>query len=258
MVDLADPNTREIFFDLHSGLPREGPGNRGSTLRALAAAGPLPASPAILDMACGPGMQTLDLARAVPCASITALDGHGPFLAEVGRRAAAAGYADRIKTLRADMAAPPVEPGQFDLIWCEGAVYMLGIGKALRLWQPLLKTGGVIAFTEPVWLTSNPSARALRNWIDCPAMTNVAGIRSQVQSGGYDVLDTFTLPPEAWWADYYGPLEARVPKLRAKYGDDPVANGVLDAADDEIEAYRLHANEFGYEFVIARVGDRLP
>jgi SAM-dependent methyltransferase len=253
VVDLTDPRTREVFFDVHSDLPREGPGNRASTLRALAAAGPLPANPAILDMACGPGMQTLDLALALPGAGITALDMHRPFLAEVASRAAAAGCADRIQTLRADMADPPLEPGQFDLIWCEGAVYMLGIGEALRLWRPLLRPGGIVAFTEPVWLTSNPSARALRNWVDdYLAMADVAGIRSQVEAAGYKVLSTFTLPPEAWWVDYYGPLEARIPQLRVKYGNDPIAKQVLDAADDEVEAYRLHADEFGYEFVIAR------
>ena len=253
MVDLSEPRTREIFFDLHSGLPREGPGNRASTLRALAAAGPLPANPAILDMACGPGMQTLDLARALPTASITALDGHGPFLAEVARRTAAAGWADRIRTLRADMATPPHDLGQFDLIWCEGAVYMLGIGEALRVWRPLLRPGGVIAFTEPVWLHPNPPERALRNWVDdYPPMTDRSGIRAQVQGAGYEVLDTFTLPPEAWWVDYYCPLEARVPLLQAKYGGDPIAKSVLDAAEDEVEAYRLHADVFGYEFVIVR------
>ncbi len=252
MVDLAEPATRKVFFDLHSDLPREGPGNRACTLRALAAVGPLPEAPRILDMASGPGMQTLDLARALPGAHITALDAHAPFLAELNRRAIAADCQDRIRTLRGNMATPPTDLGPFDLIWCEGAVYMLGIAEALRLWRPLLKPGGFIAFTEPVWLRPDPPERALRNWIDCPAMTDITGINAQVRDAGYEVLDTFTLPPEAWWDDYYGPLEARVPLLRAKYGNDPIAKEVLDAADNEVEAYRRHADVFGYEFVIAR------
>ena len=56
---------RELFADVHSDLPRQGPGNRASTERALAMAGALPADVRILDIACGPGMQTLDLAYLV-------------------------------------------------------------------------------------------------------------------------------------------------------------------------------------------------
>ena len=44
---------------MHSELPPEGPDNRASAARALAMAGPLPANPRALDIACGPGMQTM-------------------------------------------------------------------------------------------------------------------------------------------------------------------------------------------------------
>jgi hypothetical protein len=32
---VRDPKARAVFWDIHSGLPREGPGNRESTERAL-------------------------------------------------------------------------------------------------------------------------------------------------------------------------------------------------------------------------------
>jgi SAM-dependent methyltransferase len=96
-MDFADSQQRRIFFELHSGLPREGPGNRDSTARALAMAGSLPARPRILDIACGPGMQTMDLAALLPEARIVAVDTHEPFLEELQRRARAASAAHRIK-----------------------------------------------------------------------------------------------------------------------------------------------------------------
>ena len=47
-----------FFFEIHQGLPREGPGDFDSTRRALALLGGLPERPRILDIGCGPGMQT--------------------------------------------------------------------------------------------------------------------------------------------------------------------------------------------------------
>ena len=116
-MDYDDPEVQQLFFALHDGLPREGPGSRACTARALAMAGALPAAARVLDIACGPGMQTMDLAALLPDAGIVALDNHAPFLAELERRAVERGVDGRVTTLRADMAAIPCPPGSFDLIW---------------------------------------------------------------------------------------------------------------------------------------------
>src|SRR5262249_55966709 len=152
-----DPKARAAFWDVHSGLPREGPGNRASTARALGLAAPIPESPHVLDIACGPGAQTLDLADLLPGATICAVDIHEPFVEETNRRAAARGVANGVRAMRADMRSLEFSPASFDLIWCEGAAYIMGVGKALRSWRPLLKPGGRLALSEAVWLQSDLS-----------------------------------------------------------------------------------------------------
>ena len=82
----------EVFFELHRDLPREGPGDDASTLRALAMCTELPAQPDVLDVGCGPGMQTLALATATG-GTVTAVDAHEPFLDQLRQRAEAAGCA---------------------------------------------------------------------------------------------------------------------------------------------------------------------
>ena len=75
---------RAAFFDLHSDNPREGPGDFVSTQRAFAAVSNALAGETrlqILDLACGPGLQTQHLAELAPDARITALDIHAPFVA---------------------------------------------------------------------------------------------------------------------------------------------------------------------------------
>jgi ubiquinone/menaquinone biosynthesis C-methylase UbiE len=83
MPNQIKPN---IFWEIHSGLPREGPGDNASIRRAFLMAAELPAAPRILDVGCGPGMQTLELAK-ISGGQITAVDIHQPFLDELQRRA---------------------------------------------------------------------------------------------------------------------------------------------------------------------------
>ena len=249
----ADEHRWQIFLDVHSGLPREGPGNRASTARALRLASPLPPNPLVVDVGCGPGAQTLDLADLIPDARIVAFDRHAPYVTELRRRAEAAGYAARIDAQVADMRAAPVAAGSVDLLWCEGAAYFLGIPRALRVWRPLLKPGGRIALTEPAWLLPNPPPAALENWLEYPAMTDVAGNRAIIARAGFALLGDFTLPDAAWLDDYYGPLEARAQSLAPRYADDPVAQTVLRETAAEIDAYRKYSAYFGYQFFVMAI-----
>ena len=158
-MDFNDPKQREVFFDIHDGLPRQGPGNRHSTERALRLAGALPPSPLVLDIACGPGMQTMDLAELLPSAKIWAFDAYAPFVEEVARRAQANGVADRVHAFVGDMTSIAFTDKRFDLIWCEGAAYIMGVEKALRYWRSFLQPGGRLALTEAVWLKEGASRR---------------------------------------------------------------------------------------------------
>lgn len=249
-MNFSDPEQRSVFFDAHSNLPREGPGNRDSTARALRLMGPLPKAPLIVDIACGPGAQTLDLADLVPDARIVAIDAHPPFLAELRRRSAAAGAAARIDTQVGNMAALAIDPGTADALWCEGAAYIIGVPQALRLWPPLLKPGGRIALTEPVWLKANPPASVIRNWAEYPAMTDVPGCREIIRRAGLKLLGDFLLPEAAWWDDYYGPLDARRRQIETKYAGNAVAEAVLQEVADEVAAYRRYSAYSGYQFFV--------
>ena len=249
-MDFDDPRQRAIFFEVHEDLPREGPGNAESGARALALAGPLPDAARILDIGCGPGLQTLELAERVPEARILAVDNHPPYLAELARRAAKRGLSDRIETRRGDMAALDIPAGRFDLIWCEGAAYILGFPEALDAWRPLLALEGRMALTEPVWLRGDPPAEVRAFWEAYPAMRDVEACRAIVSEKGYQLLGDFVLPEAAWWDHYYTPIEARVGVLRSKYSNDPVAEIVLRECEEEVEFYRKYSRYYGYCFLV--------
>jgi ubiquinone/menaquinone biosynthesis C-methylase UbiE len=69
----------EYFYELYTGLPRGGPGDNESTRKAFSYLKNLPSEPLILDLECGHGMQTLELAR-ISNGKIIALDNYQPFL----------------------------------------------------------------------------------------------------------------------------------------------------------------------------------
>lgn len=251
---MAEANvSRRIMFTVHQGLPREGPGNLACTTRALGLITDLPDTPAVLDIGCGPGMQTVDLAGLLPQAQIQAVDAHQPFLDDGARRAEAAGCTDRIQFSVGDMRALAFEPEQFDLLWCEGAAYIMGISEALEAWRGLLKAGGYLAFTEAVWLSRN-SPETLADWwqSEYPAMGDSQTCFDKVANAGYEVVGHFVLPEAAWWDDYYKPMEARIAALRVELEDDAPGLEALEEHQREIDYFRRWSEHYGYLFVVAR------
>lgn len=252
-LDLADPAIRRVFFDLYDDLPRGGPGDDDCTARALEIAGPLGPRPRVLDVACGPGMQTLALAALMPDATVLAVDNHRPFLSRLGARIAERGLASRVHVLAEDMCHLGLRPGAFDLLWCEGAVYMMGVGRALAEWRPLLAAGGRVAFTEPTLSVEQLPDEVRACWADeYDALTDVPGTLERVRHAGYEVLGHFDLPARTWLDTYYGPLEQRMAAIAPLHAGDPVAEQVFAAVRDEIDVYRRFSDCYANTFVVAR------
>jgi SAM-dependent methyltransferase len=241
-----------LFDELTEGLPRQGPGSTAATLRALALAGGLPARPRILDVGCGPGAQTIELARATG-GEITALDVRGRFLRELERRAAAAGVAARITTVEQSMFEMDFPAQSFDLIWSEGALYIMGFAAGLSICRRFLKPGGWIAASELSWLVAEPPAEPREFWArNYPEMRSFEANCRITAQAGYADLRTFVLPPADWWDNYYGPGEARVAEVRARHAGDAAACAQLDEIRREYDLFRAHSDSYGYVFYVMR------
>jgi SAM-dependent methyltransferase len=146
-------------------------------------------------------------------------------------------------------------PASFDLLWCEGAAYIMGVENALGSWRALLRPGGRIALSDAVWLRSRDGApRHLQDWWakGYPDMRDLGGARDLVRACGYQLLGDFVLPAEAWWEHYYTPMADRLDKLELKYAGDSKAQSVLQGCRYEIANYRAHADWYGYVFLVMR------
>lgn len=243
-----------LFHELYSGPPRQGPGCRDATARALALTGPSARS-AILDIGCGSGAQSLDL-LSLTGDHVTCVDTHPPFLEELRRRAEAIGAGDRVATMVADMVALDFLPESFDLIWSEGAIYIMGFEQGIASWRRFLKPGGFIAVTEISWFTDHPHPEPANFWRrEYPDISTVAANLEKIREAGFSVAGHFPLPESAWWDDYYTPLENRIESFLECHPNDPTARAIADATTREIELYRNHAEQYGYEFYVMRRED---
>ncbi|MEM9012751.1 MAG: class I SAM-dependent methyltransferase [Pseudomonadota bacterium] len=229
------------FFELHRDLPREGPGDRASLDWAMAIARP-PPDARILDAGCGPGADIAGLLAHAPAGQVHAVDLHAPFVAAVARASA---DDPRVTAEVADMASLP---GPYDLIWCAGALYFLGVEAGLRSFTKMLTTGGHVVFSEAVWRTNNPSPGAQAAWADYPAMQDAAGVAAAIARAGFRLRDS-TLLSDAAWEAYFGPVERRIADLRAGEVGAHLA-AVLADAEAEISAWRAHGDEYGYALFV--------
>lgn len=249
---MDDARAMEVFMDVQRGLPRQGPGDDASTRRALALCGTLPPGARVLDVGCGPGMQTMVLAAELD-ARIEAVDLHAEYLEQLRERVRTAGLEGKVATHEADMNALPFPERSFDLVWSEGAAYITGFENALASWRQLLKPGGCVAVTELVWLERDPPQEVATFFGEAyPAMQHRDEVCRPLERLGYELLGHFTLPDAAWWDHYYGPLEAKLPALRAKYRDDAEALAIVAMTEREIAMRHDYGAAYGYEFVVAR------
>lgn len=240
----------QAFMTLHTDIPREAPGSDDATRAALRSLPRLPPNPRVFDLGCGPGRSTFVLARelGVP---IVAVDTHMPYLDRLEETARKMGLSRLIETRCADMARFREDPGTIDLIWSEGAIYILGFERGLKIWSPLLKPGGLCVVTELVWFTAGPPDVVRTFWEnEYPDMTTETGCVQRAANAGFDMITHFRLTKKNWFTEYLDPLTKRANQLRMRADLDMIE--VIEGHEKEVEMVNRYGDTFGYSFFVMR------
>lgn len=241
-----------IFFELYGSLPRQGPGNRACAAKALALCRDLPPAPAVIDLGCGGGGQTLHLAE-LTSGSIVAVDSHARSIERLRKTVAELGLSQRVSPVVGDLSNLEQPPTSFDLVWSEGALYNIGMENAVRVCRRLLRPGGYLAFTDAVWRGEEAPPEVKASFQDdYPTMGRAPDVLAAIESGGLSPIDHFTLPHEAWWDDFYTPMRHRIEELRGHYASDDEALAILDQLAQEPEMHQRYSAYYAYEFFVAR------
>jgi serine/threonine-protein kinase HipA len=243
------PDPFKLFMEVQLALPRNGPGSAAATKEVFACLRGLPKRPAILDIGCGQAPEAFDLLD-VTDGHITAVDLFEPFLDKASARAKAEGIGDdRLAFERGDMGELEYDDESFDLIWSEGAIYLLGFEAGLRAWQKFVKRGGFVVVSELTWLKSKRTPIAESFWGNAyPTMGTVASNRAAAEAAGYEVVGTMILPLDDWRDGYYTPMKAAIAEGRGQHGPQ----AAFDEMEDEITVFEKSAGDYSYVFYILK------
>ena len=243
----------ELLVDFHQDAARQGPGSISETKKALNLMDVRKHDHLnIADIGCGSGAQTITLAQNTD-AQITAVDLFPEFLEKLDAKAKELGFQDRIKTVARSMEDLPFGHESLDIIWSEGAIYIMGFEKGVTAWRPFLKTGGFLAVSEISWITNSRPKELETYWLNAYAEIDTVSNKINVlQRSGYAPVAHFILPPYCWIDHYYQPMQERFASFLSRHGHSDMAKALVESNREEIRIYEKYQDFYSYGFYIGR------
>lgn len=218
--------SKDILFEINLDYFRE---NFNKYTRKAFQLLPTLEKPRLLDIGCGSGVATIELAK-LSNGEIIGIDIDQSLLDKLNRKIEEKGFSNRMKALKCSLFEMVFPDENFDIIWSEGSIYIIGFEKGLKEWSRLLKTNGFLVVHDE--------------------KTNISNKLKKIPNCGYKLINYFSLPEDAWWIEYYNPLEIRIKELRKKYGNDPETLKIFKKYQNEIDMVKKNHKDYGSIFYI--------
>lgn len=186
-------------------------------------------APRILDIGCGSGVPTIELAR-LSNGEIIAVDNDQKQLYLLNLKLADHNLQDRIKILKCSMFDLNFSPGSFDIIWSEGSIDFIGFERGIKKWRKFIKNDG--------FLVVHDDRSDLENKLE------------QIKQCGYNLKAHFILANDVWWKEYYEPLECKIKDHGAHYNNDPKILEQFKSEQNEIDIFKRDPGRFESVFFI--------
>jgi ubiquinone/menaquinone biosynthesis C-methylase UbiE len=193
--------------------------------------------PRILDIGCGSGVPTIELAG-LSQGEIIGMDIHQPSLDRLARRIKQAGLSDRVKAVNCSMLNMNFPDESFDIIWAEGSIFVIGFETGLREWRRLLKPNGFLVVHDE--------------------LGDIREKLKQVSSLGYDSLGYFVLGEDTWWNEYYAPMQKRIHQTRTTHANSPKVIALLDAEQREIDMVKQDPGRYRSVYFVMKKRQQRP
>jgi len=193
-------------------------------------------NPYILDIGCGSGVPTIELAK-LSDGEIIGIDIKQSLLDKLDRKIEEEGFSGRVKTMKCSLFEIDFPDESFDIIWAEGSTWIIGFEKGLKEWRRLLKPNGFLVVHDEIKTVSNKLKK--------------------IPSCGYKLINHFLLPEDAHWTEYYRPLEIRIKELYMKYENNSDALKTLEKYQNEIDMVKRNPKEHSSAFFVMQKSQNL-
>jgi ubiquinone/menaquinone biosynthesis C-methylase UbiE len=185
--------------------------------------------PRILDIGCGSGVPTIELAR-LSDGEVIGIDTDESLFEKLSVKIQEKGFSNRVKVRKCSLFEIDFPDESFDIVWAEGSISIIGFERGLREWKRLLKTNGFLVIHDDI--------------------KDMSDKLKKIPNCGYKLINHFSLPEDAWWTEYYKPLEIQIKELRIKYKNDSEALKILKKYQDEIDMVKKNPKGYGSVFYI--------
>lgn len=155
--------------------------------------------PRILDIGCGQGLQTMELAR-LNEGEVIGIDIDEAALTRLRQRIDHSDLDSRVKALHVSLFDNEFDESSFDLLWEEGVLHLLDASGSLQECRRLLKPDGYLVMHETILCFES--------------------IREKLSRFGFEHMDSHMLPRHFWWTDYGALLEERIRAFKQTHADE--------------------------------------
>ena len=235
------------FYLAYKDLDRLSPGSIDTTLKVIGKIGDKDILN-IRDIGCGVGQATILLANSFKDSTVEAIDLFKHYLAVLDEKIAENNLQDRVFSYQMDMSDPDFANEEFDMVYCEASIEIIGFKKGLKEWKRLLKPDGYLIVSDMSWI-SKPSAESKRFWKNTyDEVDTIENKISQIKKEGYEFID-YVIVPKDDWKSYHKKLEQNLDKLSC----DNSAKSFVNQLKKGIDVYRRNSDDYSYVFYIMKI-----
>ena len=186
--------------------------------------------PRVLDIGCGQGLQTMELAR-LSGGEVVGIDIDEAALARFLERLEQSGFRSQITVRMCSLFEPGLAAESFDILWEEGVLHLLQPDGSFAACHRLLRRGGFLVMHETI------------GWFEATS--------PRLPELGFSLVDRHLLPRHFWWTEYGAPLERRVRAFRESHGDAALSPELARYAN-EAAMIKSDPDRFDCGFFIAQ------
>ena len=186
-------------------------------------------NPYILDVGCGTGVPTIELAR-MSDGHVIGIDIDEISLSLLRRKIMELGLDNQVSVIKDSILTMNFPEKSFDIIWAEGSIFVIGFEKSIRNWCRYLKPNGFLVIHDE---NKNKTKKL-----------------ESLTRYGYSLIAQFELSDSIWWREYYTPLEQLIQIFRRKYPNDSELNNELNKDQIEIDKCKSNSVVFSSFYVI--------